>query len=40
MGPIGGSQFLHAMLEALFDKGVPRLGEAFSYGRAHNRLSV
>jgi hypothetical protein len=37
LGPIGGSQFLHAMFEGLFEKGLATLGEAFTYGRARMR---
>jgi hypothetical protein len=36
LGPIGGSQFLHALLEGLFTKGQQRLGTAFGY--AHTRM--
>jgi len=36
LGPIGGSQFLHALLEGMFSKGMYRIGEAFAY--AHSRF--
>jgi hypothetical protein len=38
LGPIGGSQFLHAFFEGLFTHAVPTIGEAFNHGRARMRL--
>jgi hypothetical protein len=37
LGPIGGSQFLHAFFQGVFEQGLNRLGEAFNWGRAHLR---
>jgi hypothetical protein len=37
LGPIGGSQMLHAALEGLFLEGLPTVGEALAHGRAHMR---
>ncbi|MBN2724170.1 MAG: hypothetical protein JXR95_08885 [Deltaproteobacteria bacterium] len=37
LGPIGGSQFLHAMYEGLFVMGYQYIGEAFNYGRTRAR---
>ncbi len=37
LGPLGGSQFLHAAFEGLFEEELETLGEVFSYGRARMR---
>jgi hypothetical protein len=37
LGPIGGSQFLHAVFQGLFGGGQTTLGDAFRHGRAHLR---
>ncbi len=37
LGPIGGSQFLHAMFEGIFVEGTETIGEAFNHGRARMR---
>jgi len=37
LGPIGGSQFLHAFFEGLFVEGLPTLGEVFNYARSRLR---
>jgi hypothetical protein len=37
LGPMGGSQMLHATLVGLFQQGMPTIGEALAYGRAHFR---
>ena len=37
LGPIGGSQFLHAMFEGIFEEGTETIGEAFNHGRARMR---
>jgi hypothetical protein len=37
LGPIGGSQFLHAFFEGLFVAALPTIGEAFNHGRARMR---
>jgi hypothetical protein len=37
LGPIGGSQFLHAMFEGVFADRLATIGEAFAHGRARMR---
>ncbi len=37
LGPIGGSQFLHAFFEGVFDRLLPSIGEAFNHGRGRMR---
>jgi hypothetical protein len=37
LGPIGGSQFLHAVFDGLFKQDRRRLGEAFNHGHATMR---
>jgi hypothetical protein len=37
LGPIGGSQFLHAMMEGVFVEGVNLIGEAVNYARGRFR---
>ena len=37
LGPAGGAQFLHAMLEGVFIEDVRAVGEAFNYARARFR---
>ncbi len=37
LGPIGGSQFLHAFFEGMFVQAVPTVGEIFNYARARMR---
>lgn len=37
LGPIGGSQFLHAFFEGMFVQAIPTLGEIFNYARSRMR---
>lgn len=37
LGPMGGSQFLHAFFEGMFVQALPTLGEIFNYARLHMR---
>ncbi|PKN23828.1 MAG: hypothetical protein CVU65_13445 [Deltaproteobacteria bacterium HGW-Deltaproteobacteria-22] len=37
LGPIGGSQFLHAFFEGLFAQALPTIGEIFNYARSRMR---
>jgi hypothetical protein len=37
LGPIGGSQFLHAFFEGLFPQALPTIGEVFNHARARMR---
>ncbi len=37
LGPIGGSQFLHAFFKGMFVEEIPSIGEIFNYGRLYMR---
>ncbi|MBU1219160.1 hypothetical protein KKF34_06040 [Myxococcota bacterium] len=37
LGPIGGSQFLHAFYKGIFEEGLVYIGESFNYGRSNFR---
>jgi Peptidase family C25 len=39
LGPIGGSQFLHAFFAGIFQEDITYAGEAFNYARIHTRNS-